>query len=155
MSIAAVIWLVQDFMQVFSMGICIVPDIFLFSVLLLALTPGSGTGRQSALIWAAFAGGLLWDLRWTNLPGLTAAINGAAVAAACHIWHKVPAQARTVTLFVIISGCAHLLSGIIHFCFWTIPSQAAIRQLAVQQLLAVPALIVVSLVFWRLSDKHA
>ncbi len=154
MSILAIVWLLQDFLQVFLMGICIVPDVFLFSAVLLALMPNTQKSGQIMFIWAAFIGGLLWDLRWTNLPGLTAAINGASLAVACHVWQKIPAQARTVTLFAILAGGTHILSGIIHFSLWTIPSQAAVRQLTVQQLLAIPVLVVVSLLFWKVSDKH-
>ena len=73
MTLLFVVWLLQDFAQLLLMGICIVPDVFLMTALFMALLPGVSGERQTKLVWAAFAGGLLWDLRWTNLPGLSAA----------------------------------------------------------------------------------
>ena len=85
-------WLLQDFLQVFLMGFFIVPNIFLMLLLLMSLLPAVRKEKQIFLIWIAFAGGLIWDFRWTNLPGLTAALNAGLVAGACFLWYKIPAQ---------------------------------------------------------------
>ncbi len=150
----AALWLIQDFAQVLMMGLSMVPDIFLLGIILSALLSNNRKDRQIILIWAAFFGGLLWDLRWTNLTGLSAAVNAAVVSAACFVWQITPAQGRTVTLFTVISMAAQLVSGIVHYIFWMIPSQAAVRQITVQSLLAVPVIIIISLLYWKASDKH-
>jgi len=64
----AMLWFLQDFVQVFLMGFFIVPNIYLMTLLLMALLPATGKERQIMIIWAAFVGGLIWDFRWTNLP---------------------------------------------------------------------------------------
>lgn len=154
MIMLAVVWLVQDFVQVFVMGLLMAPDIFLLSLLMMALLPGVSRERQISLIWAAFIGGLLWDLRWTNLPGLTAAVNCATVSLSCVLWQKAPVQGRTPVLFAFFAGFSALALGLVHFAFWTIPNQAAIRQLVIQQLMSVPVLALVSFLFWKVSDRY-
>ncbi|MDO5115929.1 MAG: hypothetical protein Q4D58_07520 [Synergistaceae bacterium] len=156
MTLAAlpVIWLTQDFAQLLMMGICIVPDLFLLSVLFMALAPGASRDRQTKLVWAAFLGGLIWDLRWTNLPGLSAAVGGGVIGLACFIWYKTPPQGRGTAVFTAIAAICELLYAGIHFFFWTIPSQTAIRQLMVQQLIAVPVIIFFSWLFWKVSPDN-
>lgn len=154
MIMLAVLWFIQDFTQVFAMGLLIVPDIFLLCVIFYTLRPEAKPDRYGLLIWVAFIGGLLWDLRWTNLPGLTAALNGAIVAVSCIAWRRYPVQARSWGLFAAVLTVAMIISGVTHFLFWTMPSQAALRQLAVQQLVGIPIIVLISFIFWQVSDRH-
>ena len=103
MTLLLVIWLLQDFVQLLLMGICMVPDVFLLTALFMALLPDTSKEQQTKLVWAAFIGGLIWDLRWTNLPGLTAAIGGGVIGLACFLWQKTPVQGRTLGTFTIMS----------------------------------------------------
>ncbi|MEG1602480.1 MAG: hypothetical protein RRY12_00120 [Cloacibacillus sp.] len=155
MTFLFVIWLLQDFAQLLLMGICMVPDVFLLAILFMALLPDTTCNRQTALVWAAFIGGVIWDLRWTNLPGLTAAIGGGVVGLACFLWQKTPAQGRSAGLFATMCIFCELLYAGVHFFFWTIPSQTAMRQFIVQQLMAVPLIILFSWLFWKVSLRHA
>ncbi|MDL2297947.1 hypothetical protein LJC40_02200 [Synergistaceae bacterium OttesenSCG-928-D05] len=148
------LWLLQDFIQVFVMGIFLVPDIFLLSLILLVVLRQEHKDRQIILIWIAFFGGLFWDFRWTNLPGLTAAFNGGAVAAVAYFWYKAPVQGRTTILFAFYAVMAQALSGVLHYVFWNVESQVAIRQFLVQQLMSVPVLVILCLIFWRSSNSH-
>lgn len=148
------LWLLQDFIQVFFMGFFIVPNLFLMLLLMMSLLPSTKKERQIILIWAAFAGGLIWDFRWTNLPGLTAALNAGIVAAACFLWYKIPIQGRTVVFFASILAVSIFFSGFVYFALCTVPSQVAIRQFFVQQLLGVPLIIIFSLIYWKVSDRH-
>lgn len=148
------LWLLQDFIQVFVMGIFLVPDIFLLSLILLVVLRQEHKDRQIILIWIAFFGGLFWDFRWTNLPGLTAAFNGGAVAAVAYFWYKAPVQGRTTILFAFYAVMAQALSGVLHYVFWNVESQVAIRQFLVQQLMSVPVLVILCLIFWKSSNSH-
>lgn len=143
------VFLFQDFLQVLVMGIFIVPDIFLLCVIMLALMRGGIRDKQITMIWLAFIGGLIWDLRWTNLPGLTAGFNGLAVAVSILLWYKAPAQGRTTLLFAVLALSAHVFSGLVHSSFWSVPTQAALRQFAVQQILTVPVLMILCYIFRR------
>ncbi|NLV82150.1 MAG: hypothetical protein GXZ18_03955 [Synergistaceae bacterium] len=148
------IWILQDLLQTLTMGLCIIPDFFLMSIIYLALTSNSNKERQITLIWIAFIGGLFWDLRWTNLPGLTAAINGGMVALSCFLWEKTPAQGRSVGMFVFLLVCTQVFSRLINLIFWTIPSQVAFRQLIVQLLLSVPIIVILSFFYWKAYDRR-
>ena len=149
-----VVWFLQDFLQVFLMGFFIVPDIFLMLLLLIALLPAARKEKQILLVWLAFAGGIMWDFRWTNLPGLTAAINAGLVSVSCYTWRKLPAQGRTLVFFTFILTASILFSGLAHFALWTVPSQVALRQFFVQQLLSVPLVVLFSLIYWKASDRN-
>ena len=148
------IWFLQDIVQVMTMGFCLTPDFFLMSVLFSALAPNTEKERQCSLVWIAFAGGLLWDLRWTNLPGMTAALNSLAVAAACFLWSQTPAQGRSASLFGVTLLISQLVSSVIYYLLWTVSNQVGIRQLVVQLLLSILVIVITSLLYWRVSDRH-
>ncbi|MCD8162385.1 MAG: hypothetical protein LUE09_02805 [Synergistaceae bacterium] len=154
MTLLLVVWLLQDFVQLLLMDICMVPDIFLLTALFMALLPDTSKERQTKLVWAAFIGGLLWDLRWTNLPGLTAAIGGGVIGLACFLWQKTPVQGRTLGTFTMMLAGCELLYAWIHFFFWTIHSQTVMRQFIVQQLIAVPVIVFFSWLFWKVSARN-
>ncbi|MBQ9881600.1 MAG: hypothetical protein IJM42_03195 [Synergistes sp.] len=149
----SLIWLLQDLVQLILMGICMIPDVFLLTILFLALLPWKTRDDQSKLIWAAFIGGLLWDLRWTNLPGFTSAVGCGLVGAACIMWQKLPAIGRTPVAFMFISAACQLLYALTHCFFWAMPSQSALRQFIVQQLIAVPVIIIFTLLYGRVSER--
>lgn len=148
------IFLFQNFLQVLVMGIFLVPDIFLLCAILFALLRGNDKDAQIILIWAAFVGGLIWDLRWTNLPGLTASFNGVAVSAAISFWQKTPVQGRTAMVFAFFIFATQSLSGVIHYIFWNVSTQAALRQFMVQQILSVPVLVILCFIFWKVSERN-
>lgn len=148
------IWYVQDFFQVLVMGISIVPNLFLLSLLAGALLQHTQSNKAITFIWIAFLGGLIWDLRWTNLPGLTASINALSVSAAVSFWHKTPSQGRGTVLFGAILFAISVISGFTHYLFWSIPNQAALRQLLVQQIITLPIIALVSIVFMKASEKN-
>lgn len=149
-----IIWFLQDFAQVFLMGICVVPDLFLLCLIMMVLLPKTSKEKQIFLIWVAFFGGLFWDLRWTNIPGLTAAINSSFVALSCYSWNKIPSPGRTVIIFALIAFASLFLSGMMHLIFWSVSTQVAIRQFLVQQLMGIPIVVLFSFYFWKASDKH-
>lgn len=152
--ILVLIFLLQDFLQVLVMGIFLVPDIFLLGAVLFALLLGNDKDFRIVLIWIAFIGGLIWDLRWTNLPGLTASFNGAAVSAIICFWQKTPVQGRTTATFAFYIFAAQILSGLIHYVSWNVFTQVALRQFMVQQILSVPVLVILCFIFWRVSERN-
>lgn len=149
------LWLLQDFLQVLVMGIFQVPEIFLLSLVLLAVLRTEHKERQVMLIWVAFIGGLIWDFRWTNLPGLTAAFGGGAVAVVAYFWYKAPIQGRTTLLFAFYALLVQVASGLLHYIFWNVDTQVAIRQFMVQQLMSIPVLVIFCLIFWKVSNGRA
>lgn len=155
MILSIIILLLQDLAQVLLMGFCIVPDVFVYSLLFLVLLPSSQRMRtEETLIAAAFIGGLIWDFRWTNLPGVTAAANAAIISAASLFWNKIPIQGRNYQMFAAILIAAQIMLAGLHSTMWFDFSAATFRMFAIQQLLAVPAIIVAVFIYARVTDKH-
>ena len=147
MIVALLVWLLQDMLQVLAMGIMLVPEFFLLVVLYKIVSGPLYPTRVAQWIWFAFAGGVVWDLRWVGVPGMSALINVVAVVLVYWIWDRTPAGGRSAVLFAMVAGGAHFLSGVVHYVAWAVPSQAALRLFLIQQLIAVPVLIGLCLVY--------
>jgi hypothetical protein len=82
-------------------------------------------------------------------------INVAAVTALYLVWNRTPLAGRSVFLFAVLGAVIHFLSGIAHYMAWATPSQAAVRMFIIQQLLSVPALALLCMVYaFRKTDVH-
>jgi hypothetical protein len=142
-----VVWLLQDMLQVLSMGFLLSPEFFL---LVVAYRMVSGPLRQrtvSMWIWVAFAGGVLWDLRWASSAGMSGLVNAVAVLAVYLVWNRTPIAGRSVILFAAVAAAVHFLSGIAHYLAWATPSQVAVRMFLIQQLLSIPGLALLCAVY--------
>ncbi|GHV50605.1 hypothetical protein FACS1894216_03090 [Synergistales bacterium] len=147
------IWLLQDCLQVAAMGIMLVPELFLLVVIYKTLTWRTDQKNVVFWIWFALTGGVLWDLRWTTFAGLSGLINVSAVAAAYWIWQRTPIAGRNPLLFALLAGGAHFLSGIAHYFAWSVPSQAALMLFAIQQLVTVPFLVLLCVIYSLKAPK--
>ena len=88
MILLAGLWLLQDLMQVLFLGFFVVPDLFFLGVLQRALREEDARDLLPRWVWFAFLGGLLWDLRWTSVPGITAAIQAGALTVVSALWYR-------------------------------------------------------------------
>lgn len=149
------VWLAQDMSQVLGMGFLLVPEIFLL-LLLFRSTIATAHGQDvTQHIWGVFLGGLIWDFRWTGLPGLSAVLNTIALLLVVWLWRRTPPAGRTGRWFVILTILAHFFVGVAHYFTWKIPSDTALRLFLIQQLLMFPVLAVFYLLFlWKMQDAH-
>lgn len=153
---ALIVWLLQDMLQVLAMGFMLVPEFFLLVVIYEIVSGPLVSTRIARWIWFAFAGGVVWDLRWVGVPGMSALINVVAVVLVHWVWNRMPAGGRSAFLFALLAAVAHFLSGVLHYLAWSVPSQAALRLFLIQQLIAVPALVGLCLVYtFRLRKDNA
>ena len=90
--ILVILWLIQDFLTVFAGGMQI-PGLFMLGVVCKLLFNESSDGNLY-LIWTAFAGGILWDLRWIGIPGFFTIGNVIVVLIVIQIWGAIPPQGR-------------------------------------------------------------
>jgi hypothetical protein len=151
----AVAWFLQDLAQVLSMGVLLVPDFFILTVAYDIVSGPLGKERISILIWLSFAGGVLWDFRWTAAPGISGLVNSLAVLAIYTAWARTPLAGRGVWLFALLASMAHLSSGIVHYIAWAVTTQTAVRMFLAQQLLGIPALAAVCAVYlFRTRGSH-
>ena len=146
-------WLAQDLLQVLALGVALVPEMFLLTIAYKVVTGSPRPERISLMIWTAFAGGILWELRWVTFPGISGLVNAASALVIYTVWNRTPAAGRGIPLFSLLAGAAHFLSGAVHYAAWSIPGQAAIRMFLIQQLLGVPALALMCVILaFRESD---
>ncbi|MDR3076622.1 MAG: hypothetical protein LBU26_04925 [Synergistaceae bacterium] len=149
------VWLLQDLLQVLAMGIVMVPEFFLLFVMFAIVSGSLRPERISVLIWLAFAGGVVWDLRWVTYPGMSGLVNVLSVLAIYTVWNRTPLAGRSVLLFGLLSGAAHFLSGVGHYIAWAVPGQAAMRMFLIQQLLGVPVLALLCMIMaFRETEAH-
>ena len=132
------IWLLQDILQVLATETFIVPDLFLLGLV------SFGASRRlepQSLLWSAFAGGLLWDARWTGLLGFSALLYVAAIWLFLSLWGRIPQAGRSPILLGFVALGLHLAVGLGHFFSW---GYAATEPLFVnQQILALPVVVLV------------
>lgn len=149
------VWVLQDLLQVLMMGFLLVPEFFLLILVYKVLVSPAVTDQIALWIWYAFLGGIVWDLRWAVLPGVSALVNVASVAFVSWVWTRTPPGGRSVPFFAALAGGAHFFSGIVHYFAWASPSQAAVRMFLIQQLMTIPVLIVLCTIYaFRAADTH-
>ena len=134
------IWLLQDLLQLLSMGIIMIPELFLLSVAFGVVSGSLNQGRICMMIWIAFAGGIIWDLRWVTFPGMSGLVNSLLVLAIYTVWSRTPVTGRSVLIFGLLAGGAHFFSGVVRYLSWATSSESALRLFLIQQLLGVPVL---------------
>jgi hypothetical protein len=153
--ISALVWLIQDFLQVLLTRLVLAPEIFLLVALYALISGPLHPRRVAGWIWFVFCGGVLWDLRWASVPGMSGLLNVAALLSVYWIWDRTPAGGRGVALFAAIAGAAHIFSGAAHYIVWSLPGGAAMRTLAIQQLLMIPVLALLCMIYaFKASKTH-
>lgn len=116
MAILFLAWYVQDLMQVLLSTAFLAPEIFL-----LALNAKAVEQEEINGLWyiIPFFGGMLFDLRWTSLPGLCAGLFVVAHYLFRLFWYDfLPRDGRTTAPFVFLSEVTCLLLLVIRMAFW-------------------------------------
>jgi len=107
---SGVFWLAQDLLTVLMYGTVRMPEIFLLSLVYKMLTGGREV--YVLTIWAAFFGGLLWDLRWVGIPFFTLCYV-AAVMGVMSVWNTLPSSGRTIFVIFCLFWAAQLLPAVL------------------------------------------
>jgi rod shape-determining protein MreD len=124
-------WLFQDLLQVLVHGWILAPDVFLMA-LLFALPLKDHEG--GLLLWVAFLGGILWDLRWSGLIGLTGGLYVMALMGMKGIWELVPPSAKGFRIVLGLVLGFHFIVGLLRLLFFGGQGEALFVQFAGQQL---------------------
>ena len=147
------LWYIQDLFQALLTERFLVPDLFLiFLICRMTKDPR----EASSVIWPAFVGGLFWDLRWTALPGFTAAAYSLVAVLCIVAWNRIPYPGRNAGLFSLMLLAAQAFVSLARFVSWG-GFQGSLTEAFVFQLCAaVPVIIVMALtVAARMSDENA
>lgn len=70
-----------------------IPGLFMLG-LTYRLLVDEGSEDSLWAIWAAFAGGILWDLRWVGIPGFFTLGYVVVVLIVIQVWRVIPPQGR-------------------------------------------------------------
>lgn len=90
-----ILWLLQDLLTVFSGGGMQIPGLFILGIVYnLLVDPSTDSEHGLSAIWTAFAGGILWDLRWVGIPGFFTLGYVVVVLIAIQVWALIPPQGR-------------------------------------------------------------
>lgn len=146
-----VVWLLQDLIQVFGVGLFPVPDLVLF--LLLYRLSGEGNDLIQ-IIWIAFFAGLIWDFRWASFAGLSSLFYVIAVVAFYVAWTNVPASGRTSFLSLVFLVMAQFIVSSGRILFSLGQEGMAFQFSLIQLLLALPGAVVVSWLVGKHIEDH-
>ncbi|HON34486.1 MAG TPA: rod shape-determining protein MreD [Synergistales bacterium] len=136
------LWYLQDLSQVLLSERFLAPDLFLF---FLFYRVTKNPREASSVIWVALVAGLLWDFRWTALPGFTATAYASLAALFFIIWNHVPYSGRNAVLFSLLALAAQFFASLARFLFWGGFRGFLTGALAFQLFSAVPVIIAAAL----------
>ena len=90
-----ILWLIQDFLTVLCGGSMQIPGLFIMGITYKILSVDDNADGNLWAIWSAFAGGILWDLRWIGIPGFFTLGNVIVVLIVIQIWGALPPHGKT------------------------------------------------------------
>lgn len=132
-------WAVQDFLAVMMGDALLIPDVFLMSLLFWSFSiKDAPASLDIFLIWAAFAGGLLWDFRWIGFPGFFSLMYVVTFLLARAVWDFFPNSGHTVFIFFLIL-CGFQLPGFLASIYlWSVEPALYMRSMLLYQTYSVP-----------------
>lgn len=108
-----ILWLIQDLLTVFTGGTMQVPGLFMLGLVFRLLFCEIGNDDESVwAVWLAFAGGLLWDLRWIGIPGFFTLGYVIVVLIVIQVWGIIPPHGRasgTGLIVFLLLECSQLI----------------------------------------------
>lgn len=108
-----ILWLIQDLLTVFTGGGMQIPGLFMLGVVYrLLFSDNNNDDGNLWAIWSAFAGGILWDIRWIGIPGFFTLGYVIVVLIVIQVWGIIPPQGRvsgSSLLVFILLECSQLI----------------------------------------------
>lgn len=138
-----ILWLIQDLLTVFTGGGMQIPGLFMLGLVYRLLTDESNDeGVNLWGIWSAFAGGILWDLRWIGIPGFFTLGYVVVVLAVIQVWGIIPPQGRisgTSLIVFILMEVSQLIPPLLPVLI--LGGNAGWRFFLTQQVYSLPAIL--------------
>ena len=104
-----ILWVLQDFLTVLLGGRMQVPELFLLGIVFRLVTTEKDGGDRLWAIWSAFAGGLMWDLRWVGIPGFFTLGYVVVVLIVLWVWSAVPTHGQTVLVAMALMEASQII----------------------------------------------
>lgn len=127
-------WYLQDLLAVLSSDAFLIPDIFLGYLVYYGLSTVKDPDDEVLVLWLAFLGGLMWDFRWFNMPGLFALIYVFVFLAASWSWNLLPESGKTGAVMWVILWCSLFPGYLASLYIWGVRGETFMRSLAIQQI---------------------
>lgn len=147
--IAILGWYLQDLIQLALSSALLAPEIFMIALNFCTIRKEKNSSFDAV---CAVIGGLLYDLRWTAVPGLSGAIYVLDVWAMRFIWFRLPKDGRGPGIFTVFNALFCAGACLIRLACWSLGSSHASLMLVgmVQMALTVPVI----MFFWLLQALH-
>lgn len=120
-----------------------IPGLFMLGLVYRLLTDESNDeGVNLWGIWSAFAGGILWDLRWIGIPGFFTLGYVVVVLAVIQVWGIIPPQGRisgTSLIVLILMEVSQLIPPLLPVLI--LGGNAGWRFFLTQQVYSLPAIL--------------
>jgi len=144
-------WYVQDFLWILSSGKVLVPEVYLLALVFLSMFRTEDGVRT---VWAAFIGGVLWDLRWTGLPGATSLLYVTTLMLVRWLWRSIPATGRTISLFGLLLWFSNMPITLARLFLWGARGLSILQAYLVQQSHIVPLVLLGCAAYaWRSKNQ--
>lgn len=147
-----VLWLAQDLLTVFAGGGMQIPGLFMLG-LVYKLLVDEGSEDSLWAIWSAFAGGILWDLRWVGIPGFFTLGYVIVVLIVIQVWGMIPPQGRvsgTGLLVFVLFEVSQLLPPMLPvMILGSLGGVTSLGVLLMRQVYAFPAILICMYVYFR------
>ena len=150
-------WYFQNLLAVLSFDALLVPDIFLLYIIYNMLSDFSkDVGNEILLIWVLFFGGILWDLRWTAIPGIYASVYIGTFLCASWVWSLFPESGHTTSILFIILWLSQLPGFFAGLYLWNVGAEYYFTSMLIGQAYSIPLAAIFSLLYVRkLKLKNA
>lgn len=132
---AGMFWYLQDLLQILGGSPFLVPEVFFLAVFSLAAARGD---VSIFAVWLGFLGGLVWDLRWTGLPGFSASLLALVMGMATIVWQSIPSQGRHGVLFFLLALGSHAVLGGVRGVLFALSGADVWQEVFWQQILGLP-----------------
>lgn len=130
-----------------------IPGLFMLGVVYKLLF-SEGEDDNLWAVWSAFAGGILWDLRWIGVPGFFTLSNVIVVMIVIKIWGAIPPQGRTsgtsVLVFVLME-ISQLLPPLLPVLI--LGGNAGWSFFLIQQVYSLPAILITMYLYLQRMKK--
>jgi rod shape-determining protein MreD len=150
----ALLWialLARDLLQVVFSGTALVPDLAVLALVWLSVFRCE---EPEPIYFHVFWAGLLWDLRWTGVPGMTSASYILTAALTAWVWSSIPPGRRAnPVLFFFWSTVSHVLTSVFPSVF-TSKGLGFSPSLATQQGMAIACVLGLTALYIRYRRVH-
>lgn len=127
-----------------------IPELFMLGLVYRLLFADGSDDKSLWSIWTAFAGGILWDLRWIGIPGFFTLGYVVVVLIVIQVWSIIPPQGResgTGWLVFVLLECSQLIPPMLPVLI--LGGRTGWNYFLMQQVYSLPAILLTMYLYLR------